>query len=90
MSYECAVTGKSYDPRKCARELFSVSDNKVNEWITVLDTKPDDYEVESKLVACVRKVFGLPDWDNDVYAGYTDQQVLDTLTQFNEYLAKKP
>lgn len=85
--YHDPATEQRYDPIRCARLLNVESQGAVNEWIA---SYVGNYEVEGKLVAVIRKVFQLPDYESATDTGFTDQQALDLLTGFSEFLAKKP
>lgn len=75
---------KGRDPLPLWRALVKGSQGKVNEWIRA--RRGDDLlaaaDAEEKLVALARAVFELP-------ADALDQEALDTLADFNRWLAGK-
>ncbi len=85
--FKSSIARLRFDPVKCSRRLLIESNNKLNEWIEQYSKDPG---VEESLVSVVRHVFDLPDYDNVTYTGYTDKQALELLSEFTEYIAKKP
>ncbi len=86
--YKCVITGKSYDPMKCSRRLLIESNNEINNWLLAYNTAPDS-ATEQGIVNVIRKVFELPDYDNTLHKGFTDEQAMAALANFTEFLAKK-
>jgi hypothetical protein len=78
-----------YDPLKCQRGLFKLSEGQINSWIDQYTQSPGDWETEERLVKVARQVFELPDYDTTIHEGYMDAEVLEILDGFNRYLSKK-
>lgn len=78
--YHCPVSKRYLDPYKAWRLLWSLSANKINEWI--LNNDPQRFSV-------ARQVLDLPEIDPTTGAGYTEDLVDTALNTFAGYLEKK-
>jgi hypothetical protein len=88
--YQCPVFGDWHDPLAVRRALFLGSDQQFNAWLE--ENRSNDTATvmlaHEKMLPVIRAAFKLPPIDREKGTGVADQQALDVLTEYLDWMER--